>query len=653
MTQLHRRVALIAVLAAAVLLTLAAPVARARVASPWDAVEGGVSPEMPDDFGATPFFISEAERSNTLKVMRAFAAAMPSLGWSGADFCTWAGVRCFDTNVSFIATGSLATGTLPEMPDDVDYSLVKLDQINLFDQNTGITGTLPSSWSKLHKVRTVNLGYTSISSTLPASWSSMSSLRFLTLSSTDVFGTLPAAWSSMSAIEQIVISRTQITGTLPEEWSTMPNVRRIHFQQCNLYGSFPASWARMPSLERLGLQNNNFCGCVPDSWLTSPTLWVGVDAKHRMADCATAHACAETTTPEPVPSSSGSAGEVSGSSSSSTATTAEPTPSSSGSAGEVSGSSSSSTATTAEPTTSTTSPTPCPTPCRVPNCMSCAPGNSMRCSVCFPGYHSTLEGVALPLDAAMPDYEQGATRTPDSFTPVQCLNTLRATRAFAAATPSLRWAGGDVCSRTGVPCWISALGPASIGIAAAGSLPGMPDDVACSNAVIAAGSSWSPGAMSSSTLPCRWCLLQYVAVVYLCRARVGGARLASWSWMGSAAAWAMQATAVNRTLPNVSMLQLPSGKLHCRYPASWPQVRPVAPIASRGSCLCGCAPQPGMDAQTVHFGVDAESRGGAAISESARCWKEERSAAGREPCKLHLLMRVTAGRNGKSANTVR
>lgn len=225
-----------------------------------------------------------------------------------------------------------------------------------------------------------------------------------------------------------------------------------------------------------------------------------------------------------------------------------------------------------------------------------------------PVEHSTLEGVALPLDAAMPDYEQGATRAPDSFTPVQCLNTLRATRAFAAATPSLRWAGGDVCSRTGVPCWISALGPASIGIAAAGSLPGMPDDVACSNAVIAAGSSWSPGAMSSSTLPCRWCLLQYVAVVYLCRARVGGARLASWSWMGSAAAWAMQATAVNRTLPNVSMLQLPSGKLHCRYPASWPQVRPVAPIASRGSSLCGCAPQPGMDAQTVHFGVDAESR---------------------------------------------
>ncbi|TPP41473.1 ABC transporter family protein [Leishmania donovani] len=574
MTQLHRRVALIAVLAAAVLLTLAAPVARARVASPWDAVEGGVSPEMPMIW-ATPFFISEAERSNTLKVMRAFAAAMPSLGWSGADFCTWAGVRCFDTNVSFIATGSLATGTLPEMPDDVDYSLVKLDQVDL-SQSTGITGTLPSSWSKLHKVRTVNLGYTSISSTLPASWSSMSSLRFLTLSSTDVFGTLPAAWSSMSAIEQIVISSTQITGTLPEEWSTMPNVRRIHFQQCNLYGSFPASWARMPSLERLGLQNNNFCGCVPDSWLTPQR-------------------------PSPSPAAPARPGGV-------RLVELEhrhdrgPTPSSSGSAGEVSGSSSSSTATTAEPTTSTTSPTPCPTPCRVPNCMSCAPGNSMRCSVCFPGYHSTLEGVALPLDAAMPDYEQGATRAPDSFTPVQCLNTLRATRAFAAATPSLRWAGGDVCSRTGVPCWISALGPASIGIAAAGSLPGMPDDVACSNAVIAAGSSWSPGAMSSSTLPCRWCLLQYVAVVYLCRARVGGARLASWSWMGSAAAWAMQATAVNRTLPNVSMLQLPSGKLHCRYPASWPQVRPVAPIASRGSSLCGCAPQPGMDAQTVHFG---------------------------------------------------
>ncbi|CAG9579311.1 hypothetical_protein_unknown_function_-pseudogene [Leishmania major strain Friedlin] len=224
-----------------------------------------------------------------------------------------------------------------------------------------------------------------------------------------------------------------------------------------------------------------------------------------------------------------------------------------------------------------------------------------------PVEHGTLEDVALPLDVAMPDYEQGATRAPDSFTPVQCLNTLRATRAFAAATPSLRWTGGDVCSRTGALWWISALGSASIGIAAAGAPPGMPDDVACSDAVMAAGSSLIPGAMSSSTLPGRWCLLQYVAVVYLCRARVSGARLASWSWMGSAVAWAMQATAVNRTLPNGSVLELPSGKLRWRFPASRPQVRRVAPIASLGSSLCGCVPPSGMDAQTVRFGVDAES----------------------------------------------
>ncbi|GET93990.1 hypothetical protein, unknown function [Leishmania tarentolae] len=228
---------------------------------------------------AKPFLMSEAERWNTLKVLQAFAAAMPSLRWSGGDFCSWSGVRCLDANVSIVVTRLWVTGTLPEMPDDVDYSMVRLDEIHVFGEYSGITGTLPKSWGKLQRVRAINLGYTSIS------------------------GTLPAAWSSMAAIEQIILSTTQISGTLPEAWSSMRNLRRIYLDECNLHGSLPESWADLPSLEHLSLYNNNFCGCVPEAWLTSTTLLMAVDARHRMGDCARAEACVETTTTTPRPTS--------------------------------------------------------------------------------------------------------------------------------------------------------------------------------------------------------------------------------------------------------------------------------------------------------------------------------------------------------------
>ncbi|CAJ1032873.1 hypothetical protein, conserved, partial [Leishmania shawi] len=327
------RVGLIALFAAAALLfTFAAPVARATVVSPWDTMKDHAFLDNLANGARASFALSAEERRNTLKVMQAFAAALPSLGWTGDDFCTWNGVSCFDSNVTFVAAGTAAAGTLPEMPDDVDYSKVKIDQIDIFNKKTYITGTLPSSWGKLSKVRLINLAYTSISGTLPASWASMSSLKSLALSSTGISGTLPAAWGSMPALEVLTLSTTQITGTLPEEWSTMPSVQRIHIQRGKLYGPFPASWAQMPSLERLALQTNDFCGCLPASWLSTTTLLVGVDSRHRKADCATASPCPETTTTmEPAPSTT-------------TTTTMEPAPSTT-------------TTTTMEPAPSTTTTT--------------------------------------------------------------------------------------------------------------------------------------------------------------------------------------------------------------------------------------------------------------------------------------------------------
>ncbi|GET93996.1 hypothetical protein, unknown function [Leishmania tarentolae] len=421
----HRCVALMAaVVGAALLLTVDANVARVRLRSTWDAMEDHVFLRSFILSEAKPFAISEAGRVNTLKVLQAFAAALPSLGWSGGDLCSWSGVRCLGDNVSVLLAHSGVSGTLPEMPDDVDYSMVKLDQITIFTQDSGITGTLPSSWGKLRKVRTINLAYTGMS------------------------GALPASWSSMEAIEQIIISSSQITGTLPESWSTMPKLRRIYLQGCNLHGSLPESWARMPSLERLSLQNNNFCGCVPDSWVTSPTLLMGVDARHRMGNCSTAQPCGETSEPDPVISSS------------STSTTAERDRHST-------------TTSTTMPTTSTRTTEPSPRPesqCNVPNCTLCASDESVRCSACADGYVLTDEGQCMQHPETL-EAERFTTREAEQ------LNTLKVLQAFAAAMPSLGWSGDDFCRWRGVRCLGDNVSVLLAHSGVSGTLPEMPDDV--------------------------------------------------------------------------------------------------------------------------------------------------------------------------------
>ncbi|GET93951.1 hypothetical protein, unknown function [Leishmania tarentolae] len=274
------------------------------------------------------------------------------------------------------------------MPDDVDYSMVKLEQIIIVGQHSGITGTLPSSWGKLGEVRVINLGYTGIVGTLPAAWSSMSSLKSLLLGFTRVSGTLPAEWSAMRAVEEIVLSTTEITGTLPEAWSVMPSLRRLHLQRCNLNGSFPESWARMPSLERVSLHKNNFCGCVPERWVRSATLLVSVDAKHWAANCATADACVETRAPDPVVRSSSTNTMDEGTAQSTLSRRGERT------------------AVRSNSRRGAWRRTKLPPKCDVDNCMWCSRRNSMQCLFCSFGYsispmgcvpHSVEDAAVIPV----------------------------------------------------------------------------------------------------------------------------------------------------------------------------------------------------------------------------------------------------------------
>nr|ACY70940.1 soluble promastigote surface antigen PSA-38S [Leishmania amazonensis] len=339
MAQCVRRLVLAAPLAAVVALLLctsSAPVARAA--------------------GTSDF--TEAQQTNTLTVLQAFARAIPALGdtWTGSDFCSWKHIICDSPGVGVWMGDVDYTGTLPEMPASVDYKDVMITELNFSAMGQGLSGTLPPSWSSLTSLISLCIEKSEkVTGTLPAQWSSMTSLDNLNLHDTAVSGTLPAQWSSMKQLTVLDLEGTKVSGTLPSEWSGMAKAEAVQLENCGLSGSLPPSWSAMPKLRIVSLSGNHFCGCVPDSWREKDRLDVTIEEWHMGEDCKLANACRPTAAPG-------------------TTTTNPPT-------------------TTGTPAASST-----PSPgsgCEVDGCEVCEGDSAARCARCREGYSLTDEKTCL------------------------------------------------------------------------------------------------------------------------------------------------------------------------------------------------------------------------------------------------------------------
>jgi hypothetical protein len=105
------------------------------------------------------------------------------------------------------ATMQLA-GTLPT-------SLVEfynLEQLNI-SGNKRLIGSLPSIWSALTALRSVDVSGTGIRGSLPASWASLQELRsFRAAHCSSLSGQLPLEWGILKNLDELVVTNSQISG---------------------------------------------------------------------------------------------------------------------------------------------------------------------------------------------------------------------------------------------------------------------------------------------------------------------------------------------------------------------------------------------------------------------------------------------------------
>ncbi|KAK7198864.1 Leucine rich repeat protein [Novymonas esmeraldas] len=259
---------------------------------------------------------SAAERA-TLAFLQGLAVSMPSLQstWTDTRYCAWPGVMCYMNSsvaLDFADVALTAAGSLPELRDSVNGSLIPLLRVQISGKAAMVSGSLPVSWSRLTQLTEVTLTGNALTGPLPAVWSSLKGLRSLNLGNNALSGALPAEWGSSALLRTLSLQANSLTGALPVEWGTMAVINTLNLADNQLSGSLPVQWRNMSRLRTLNVggnrlsgsiptefgeidlnyatvSGNQLCGCVPRGWYWAT---VTADAAMRSSNCLRVNACA-------------------------------------------------------------------------------------------------------------------------------------------------------------------------------------------------------------------------------------------------------------------------------------------------------------------------------------------------------------------------
>jgi hypothetical protein len=137
-------------------------------------------------------------------------------------------------------------------------------------------GPLPSSWSKLTGLETVELSLNHLTGSLPPTYSSWAAIQSIDLHGNRLSGPLPATWAAMSLLEvrvwrsmlrrmrQVLASRSFLTP------HTVPQV--LDLSSNALTSTLPAAWAQLLHLSVLSLNGNALKGALPPAWAGQRSL---------------------------------------------------------------------------------------------------------------------------------------------------------------------------------------------------------------------------------------------------------------------------------------------------------------------------------------------------------------------------------------------
>jgi U3 small nucleolar RNA-associated protein 7 len=80
-------------------------------------------------------------------------------------------------------------------------------------------------------------------------------------------GSLPSSWSALSKLQTLDLSGNDLNGPLPPAWSKLARLVSLQLYSNDLKGSVPPAWGTWPRIANVTLYNNpRLSGCLPRAW---------------------------------------------------------------------------------------------------------------------------------------------------------------------------------------------------------------------------------------------------------------------------------------------------------------------------------------------------------------------------------------------------
>ncbi|XP_047270506.1 LRR receptor-like serine/threonine-protein kinase SIK1 [Capsicum annuum] len=155
---------------------------------------------------------------------------------------SWSKLKFLD--ISFTHVG----GTLPP-------SLTNLTSLTFF-QSDGCLRSIPSSVTKLTKLRRLMLNDNNITGQLPVSMSSLISLQYLSLIQNGLRGYIPTSICQILSLEYLNVEWNELTGSVPSCILQLPKFSYLSVQTNNLNGNIPLSLIQKSKLDMISLGIN-------------------------------------------------------------------------------------------------------------------------------------------------------------------------------------------------------------------------------------------------------------------------------------------------------------------------------------------------------------------------------------------------------------
>lgn len=174
---------------------------------------------------------------------------------SEKPFREWYGLETNGVDVVKIdLSNNNLKGTIP-----VEISgLTELTSLKLWSNELG--GELPSSISKLYKLKELIISNNHFEEKFPDELYQLRELETLSLSNNKFVFDLKKACIGMTKLKELALDNIQINSTIPTEIALLSDLQLLSMRFCGLYGNIPSQLWSLYSIKHLALDNNELSG---------------------------------------------------------------------------------------------------------------------------------------------------------------------------------------------------------------------------------------------------------------------------------------------------------------------------------------------------------------------------------------------------------